>query len=233
MVFVPVPPPRLGHVAVAPPMKLYAACRNGNLVLVKAIAGLVPPPERRLGMAWACRCGRLDVVELLVRDGYVDVGQFLQEHARAFEDAGSDGFVHVAQWLLEAGLRPSPSAWRMAFLRACYGGHLATARWVLDHAPVGAVEIHSDLDTAFQVAVKRGHLPVAKWLVSLGHVHIHADDNLAMQKAFYLGSSKMCRWLLGLDPDDAAWPAWIFSQVRFWSPARDAWMRCVTGHRRG
>ena len=212
-------------------LKVYMAviCRRGDFEAVQAIAsgGLVSRAVLHVGMGWACRRGRLDVVETIIRHGDVDVSQFVQQHgSHVFTRAGLDGFAQVAQWLLDAGLTPSPSDWKEAFVWACMGGHLATAQWVVDHAP-GAVEIHCKLANAFDLSFRRGHLHVAKWLVSLGHVDIHADDNRAMTKAVHLGRPDMCRWLLGLDPDDAAWPAWIFPMVRVWSSVRDVWMRSV------
>jgi hypothetical protein len=209
------------------PDMLHAACREGDLATVKAIAGLVPPFDRHLAMAWACRRGRLDAVETVIRYGDVDVARFLQTFRCAFwQAAGVDGHMHVAQWLLDAGLTPSPEDWNKAFTAASIQGFLACAQWVLCHGH-GAVDVHSLCDKPFRRAAEKGRLHMAKWLLSLGHVHIHAHDNAAMARAAGNGHMDFCRWLLGLDQDDAAWPQDVLQALRFWSPARDVWMRSV------
>jgi hypothetical protein len=211
-------------------LALSEACQNGDALVVEAVAssGLLSRPNFEQGMLGACRRGRLNVLKVIVRHGVVDLPQFVQCFPRAFTCTGYGGHTHVAQWLLDAGMAPSPADWYELLQKACGEGHLAAAQWALRHSG-GCVDadVRTNANQLFQFACANGRIHVAKWLLGLGHVDIHAHDNWAMTKAVRNGHAEVCRWLLGLDPDDAAWPAWIFPMVRVWSPVRDVWMRSV------
>jgi hypothetical protein len=214
------------------------------------------------GLSTAFSLGRLDVVEAFIGPGGVDLAHFLYMAPDILCSVCANGHTHVAQWLLDAGMVPWPQTWRNALFAACLSGNLASAQWVLHHgrahmdeyldAPFGNACFNGHLHVAkWLVSLGRVHVHASNnyaitVAAKLGNLH-SAHCREAHRKGekdpwdFYGGSAlrtfkrhlPLCRWLVGLDLDDAAWPQDVLQALRFWSPARDVWMRCATLRARG
>jgi ankyrin repeat protein len=53
---------------------------------------------------------------------------------------------------------------------------------------------------AFQLSCKKGHIEIAKWLVSLG-INFHANNELAFQVCCEKGHIEIAKWLVELGID--------------------------------
>lgn len=134
------------------------------------------------------------------------------------------GQLQVAQWIHGLGAVDNIDR-DQAFSGACTNGHLEVAMWLYGQGDV-------DICDGFFFAGGSGHLHVAKWLYGLGGVDIHARQDQVFEWATYWSprTQQVARWLIHLDPE-YPWPAVGMAHLKTWSPARDAWMRCLV--RRG
>ena len=111
-----------------------------------------------------------------------------------------------------------------AFWRACEGGHLETAKWLLS---LGGVDVHA-VDDAFVWACEGGHLDTAKWL--WGSFGPALDVRVVADRAFRRACGirhrlETARWLANLDLE---WiKSWNLGPIKTWRKARDAWIHAV------
>jgi hypothetical protein len=189
------------------------ACLNGHLKVAKWLISLEPTH------------GKIDIhaTDEETIDAYT-----CNEYA--FRTACENGHLEVAKWLLS--LEPTHgkidihAGNNYAFKFACFNGHLEIAQWLfsleLIHGKFGSpsgkfgshsdksdssldnLNIHTSNEFAFRTACGRGHLEVAKWLISLepthGIIDIHTDDKFAFRNACKNGHLEVAKWLHSLEP---------------------------------
>ena len=143
----------------------------------------------------------------------------------AFCVACKRGALAVAQWI--HGQRPDTCAVVLsyAFHDACWRRRMPIVHWLLTLD--GAEDI--EMNVPFLNALSGFNIPLARFLVSLGHVDVHTQNNWAIKTMTNRHAWDVCRWLLALDPACSTWPADSLHVIRTlsWSPSREVWMRAV------
>ena len=115
-----------------------------------------------------------------------------------FAWACSEGDLRrVQRWHARTATEETHMCHDYPFREACRRGQASVAQWLWAQ---GGVNVHAEANDALRSAVARGHLHVARWLLSL-------DPDA--------------------DADADAWPADAVRALQSWCPARDAWMRSV------
>jgi hypothetical protein len=142
----------------------------------------------------------------------------------AFCVACKRGALAVAQWIHDQ--RPDTrraTCLSSAFHDACSRRRMPVVHWLLTLD--GAEDI--EMNMPFMTALRGHNIPLARFLVSLGHVDVHTQNDWAIETMTNRHAWDVCRWLLALDPACSTWPAKSLHKIRTlsWSPARQVWMR--------
>jgi hypothetical protein len=88
----------------------------------------------------------------------------------------------------------------IAFICACYYGHLHIMQWLLKVCP--EINNSADVDRLFYICCSRGHLINAKWLLKVyPSINISIDNEIDFREACYNRHLLVAQWLLTVKPD--------------------------------
>lgn len=184
-----------------------AAAQNGKLEDIRRFVaeGWDPQTYDHLGstaLHWAAGSGHLEVVKYFLEELCVDPRQSARSGRKdgktAIHWAARNGRDDVVKYLLSLGLEvdlpTKDGSPPLAF--ACFGGHLNTARLL--------VESKADVQhrNKWQCSLAHwgamgGHVPICEWLLSLGlsFEDVQKEGQLPLHKAAVKGHADVVRWL--------------------------------------
>lgn len=136
------------------------ACRYGHLETAKALKSalseaILSNDHCRDAMTSACHYGRLSVAKWLYSCGYVP-----RCPQTSFQINCREGNLEMVEWLLEMYTIDRSFDHYLGFKVACAHGRLAVAKRVAPPNP----QFEIDIQTAYQGAIKGGHINVTDWL---------------------------------------------------------------------
>lgn len=123
------------------------------------------------------------------------------EDEYAFRYACRNGYLNVAQWLLQIKPTINISAKNdYAFKWSCSFGHLNIVQWLLQMKPT--INISASEEYAFREACSNGHLNVAQWLLQIKPtIDISAKNEEAFIRSCINWHLNVAQWLVSLRPD--------------------------------
>ena len=211
------------------------AARRGDVERLRAMTSRGWDPSAAVdrhgasALLWAAGAGHLDAVKYLVEEAGIDPATTAQVGRRAYHGrtaahwAARNGRTDVVAYLI--GERGAPVDARTAegttaFAWACWQGHVATARWLVErgNCAFGAVNTFGCNAAMWCVQGRAAGLDACEYVKSLGVSFrlLNANGHSAAHKAAQRGRRDVCAWLLGWEwpegretpsPRDAADPA--------------------------
>jgi ankyrin repeat protein len=141
----------------------------------------------------ACRVGDFEFVKRIFANG-VSVGETMI----AFDQACSNGQIHIGKWLIKI-LQSIDLQAEKAFHGACLNGHLRVAKWLLKIRP--SIDVRARDDYAFRCACTYGYLSLAKWLLKVRpSIDVNALRSAAFIGACHSGHLNVAKWLFDFKP---------------------------------
>jgi len=152
-------------------MALGAAAKGGRLEIVK---WLVKKFEKDIsayykGFAFmeAALGGHKDIMEWLLKDFGNDITGY--HIGMAFQEAAKGGHKDIMEWMLKEFSKDITADYiGMAFIGAASGGHLEIVQLFLCEMPNEIQK--TDVDIAIDLANKKGHDNIARWLEEKKHL---------------------------------------------------------------
>ncbi len=184
---------------------LRAAAEDGPLEVLQFLVadydarGVDLRGPSRAALLAACANDRLGAVQWLVRR--LEFPE--QTQVDAVHQACAAGRTGVAQWLaVHFGLELAVAVderGNTPLAAACSGGHLTTARWLVDQYGIGPREARADDNYALSIACANGHLDAAEWLITtfnLTVMDLSARRYAGLRWAYHDGEFDLVRTLM-------------------------------------
>lgn len=203
------------------------AARRGDVEGLRAMTSRGWDPSAAVdrhgasALLWAAGAGHLDAVKYLVEEAGIDPATTAQVGRRAYHGrtaahwAARNGRTDVVAYLI--GERGAPVDARTAegttaFAWACWQGHVATARWLVErgNCAFGAVNTFGCNAAMWCVQGRAAGLDACEYVKSLGVSFrlLNANGHSAAHKAAQRGRRDVCAWLLGWEwPEGRETPA--------------------------
>jgi ankyrin repeat protein len=227
---------------------LLAACAAGAAAAVELLCahlyhggqpGVDPAADAELDdtpLHAAVRCGRLEVVELLLSKAGppgLDVNAQTKDGSTAFSLACRHGHAVIAHLLhtRAADLELVTNRGATPFLIACQEGHAALAEWLATDCGADTSKAADGGFNPFYMACQNGHVEVVSVLVGLG-LHRTADSNNTFGTSpFYIaaqnGHLPLLKYLVA-QPDLVQELGWLHQPEN--NGASPFYISCEQGH---